>query len=88
MKRIGMVLFAMLAAAPCAHAAKLSAADKAWIDTCVKQRKGTAEGVAALRRYCVCMHEVVEDNRPFAITELERNYPPAHRSCRRKSGRR
>jgi len=28
-----------------------------------------------LRNYCICMHDVAEDNRPFDITELESTYP-------------
>ena len=66
-----------------ASAAKLSAADKAWIEKCVSDRKGEKIEPVALRKYCGCMHEVVEDNAPFeSITALERTFPPAHRVCR------
>lgn len=81
------ILFAAFTAMP-AQAAKLTAADRAWIESCVKQRDATREKRAALRRYCVCMQGIVEDNRPFEITELERAYSPAHLMCRKKSGRR
>lgn len=66
-----------------ASAAKLTAADKAWIDTCVSDRKQSSLKPAALRKYCGCMQAVVNNNEPFeSITELERTYPPAHRVCR------
>lgn len=66
-----------------ASAAKLTAADKAWIEKCVSDRKQSSLAPAALRKYCGCMQQVVDDNQPFeSITELERTYPPAHRVCR------
>ena len=34
------------------------------------------------------MQQMVEDNQPFGITELERSYPPAHIMCRKKAGMR
>lgn len=67
-----------------AHAAKLSAADQAWINTCITQRKDVKETPARLRNYCICMHDVVDDNQPFDITELERTYPPIHEFCVKK----
>ena len=60
---------------------KFSAADKAWIDTCIAQRKASNARPAAMRNYCTCMHDVVENNQPFGITELERTYPPVHEGC-------
>ncbi len=71
-----------------AHAAKLSDADKAWIDKCVSDRKASKAKPGALRKYCVCMHDVVDNNQPFEITELERTYPPVHRQCWKQAGRR
>jgi hypothetical protein len=67
-----------------AEAARLTPADKAWIDKCVADRKQSGDKPAALRKYCTCMHAIVEDNQPFGVTELERSYPPAHESCARK----
>ncbi|CAN5205928.1 hypothetical protein BH10PSE11_BH10PSE11_15530 [soil metagenome] len=65
-----------------AFAAKLTAADRAWIDTCISQRKASSEKPAKLRKYCACMQEVVDNNQPFeSITDLERTYPPAHQMC-------
>ena len=66
------------------HAAKLGDADRAWIDTCVTQRKESKAKQASLRAYCTCMHDVVEDNQPYDITELERSFPPVHELCWRK----
>ena len=70
-----------------AVAARLTPADKAWIATCVADRKASKAKPAALRKYCACMHAVVEDNRPFEITELERTYPPVHQQCWNKHRR-
>lgn len=69
-------------------AAKLNAADRAWIDTCIAQRAASREKPAALRKYCVCMQRIVEDNTAYTITDLERAFPPAHRMCWTKAGRR
>jgi len=67
-----------------ARAATLTAADRAWIAACVADRKDSGLRPAALKRYCVCMQAIVEDNQPFeSITALERAYPPAHQACRR-----
>ena len=69
------------------HAAKPTAADRAWIDTCISQRQPSKEAPARLRKYCACMQGIVEDNEPFEnITALERAYPPAHRMCRKDAG--
>ena len=68
---------ALLAAVPAA-AAKLSAADLAWIDTCIADRQLERLDPAKLRKYCECMQEIVEDNEPFTVSELEHSYPPAH----------
>lgn len=71
-----------------ALAVKLTAADRAWINTCIDQRKSSKEQPAKLRKYCTCMQDVVEDNQPFDdITALERTYPPAHEMCWEKAGR-
>ncbi len=71
------------------HAAKLTAADRAWIDTCISQRKSSKETPAMLRKYCVCMQQIVEDNQPFEnVTALERTFPPAHQMCWSDAGRR
>jgi hypothetical protein len=83
-----VMLALLLVASTPAFAAKRTAADKAWIETCVQQRQASREKPAALRRYCVCMQAVVEDNRAFEITELERTYPPAHQVCWKQAGRR
>ena len=67
-----------------ADAAKLSAADRAWIETCIAQRKETKERPDRLRNYCICMHDVVEDNKPYDISELEGAFPPVHEFCVKK----
>jgi hypothetical protein len=81
---LAIILALPAAASGAAHAAKPSAADRAWIDSCVAQRKDSKAASAALRGYCTCMHEIVDDNQPYGITELEREFPPAHQSCWRK----
>ncbi len=71
-----------------AYAAKLNAADRAWIDTCITQRKASKETPAKLRKYCACMQATVDDNQPFeSVTDLERTYPPAHQMCWKDAGR-
>jgi hypothetical protein len=70
------------------YAAKLTAADRAWIDTCISQRRASKETPARLRKYCTCMEETVDDNQPFEdVTSLERAYPPAHLMCWKEAGR-
>ncbi len=74
-------------------AAELGAADIAWIDKCVADRmRESSSGQMqprsvefAFRKYCTCMQEIVDNNEPFDITKLERNYPPAHEMCSQKS---
>ena len=78
-------LCAVLAAAP-ATAAKLSPADLAWIDKCVADRKLEQLDPVKLRKYCVCMQEIVDDNEPFTVSELEHSYPPAHVMCSDEAG--
>jgi hypothetical protein len=82
-----LALLAAVGAADAGIAAALSPEDLAWIDNCVADRAANDFEPKALRAYCVCMQEIVEDNRPFAsITELERTYPPAHVMCSEKAG--
>lgn len=71
-----------------ADAAQLSAADRAWIDTCMAQRKMSKEQSLKLRKYCTCMQQTVDDNEPFdSISALEHTYPPAHQMCWKDAGR-
>jgi hypothetical protein len=70
------------------YAAKLTAADRTWINTCISQRKAGGEKPTRLRKYCTCMEETIDDNQPFAdVTSLERAYPPAHLMCWKDAGR-
>jgi hypothetical protein len=69
-----------------AYAEGLSPADKAWIDKCIADRAIEKNDPVKLRKYCICMHDIVEDNEPFTVTELERSYPPAHAMCMEESG--
>jgi hypothetical protein len=70
------------------HADKLTAADRAWINTCISQRKASGEKPVRLRKYCTCMEETVDNNQPFEdVTSLERAYPPAHLMCWKDAGR-
>lgn len=73
---------------PTANAAKLTAADRAWIDTCMAQRKMSKEQPSKLRKYCTCMQATVDNNEPFdSISALEHTYPPAHQMCWKDAGR-
>jgi len=63
----------------------LDAAGTAWIETCIADRKNEGLERAKLRYYCACMQDIVEDNEPFTVTELERSYPPAHLMCTEKA---
>ena len=76
---------ALLAAAPVA-AAEFNAADLAWIDTCIADRQLERLDPAQLRKYCECMQQIVEDNEPFTVSELEHSYPPAHAMCHDVAG--
>jgi len=67
-------------------AAELSAADIAWIDTCIADRKIERPDPAKLRKYCECMQQIVDDNQPFTVSELEHSYPPAHVMCHDAAG--
>lgn len=70
-------------------AAKLTAADRAWIQTCIDQRQMSKEQPKKLRKYCTCMQGIVDDNKPFdSISALEHTYPPAHQMCWKDAGRR
>lgn len=78
----------MMSFASPAFAAKLTAADRAWIDTCMAQRQMSKEQPKKLRKYCTCMQETVDDNEPFdSISALEHIYPPAHQMCWKDAGR-
>lgn len=75
----------LLAVAP-GVAAGLSAADLAWIDQCIADRKIERLDPVKLRSYCECMQRIVEDNEPFTVAELEHSYPPAHLMCHDAAG--
>jgi len=72
---------------PVDAAPKLSAADKAWIDTCAnRQIANEKKATKAARIYCTCMHEMVENNEEMSQSDLEHSWPPVHISCRKKAG--
>ena len=83
-----LFLAAFLAATPAlAVAAEPSAADRAWIATCVDQlKREPAPGEQTKVRYCTCMHEQFDDNSKVTQTEMERMFPPMHRACNLESG--
>jgi hypothetical protein len=87
--KIWMAAFCLLGAlraiAPAA-AAELSAADLAWIDKCIADRKIENLDPVKLRKYCECMQQIVDDNEPFTVSELEHSYPPAHAMCHDEAG--
>jgi hypothetical protein len=68
-------------AIPRAQAADMKPADRAWIAKCIADRKAGVANPKALRPYCACMQQIVEDNQTFGVTDLERTYPPAHQMC-------
>ena len=68
-----------------ACAQDLSPADAAWIDKCISDRAAEKLDPIKLRKYCACMQQIVEDNEPFNVTELERSYPPAHVMCKEET---
>jgi hypothetical protein len=78
----------MMSLASPALAAKRTAADRAWIQTCMDQRQMSKEQPKKLRKYCTCMQGIVEDNEPFDASALEHTYPPAHLMCWKDAGRR
>lgn len=89
MTRTLVILLAIAFAIPPAQAAKLPALDKAWTEQCVSLRKASKNLAGTVRNYCVCMQELIGAEQKFeTITEMERMYPPAHRSCMRKAGMR
>ena len=56
------------------------------IDTCIADRRIEQLDPVKLRKYCTCMQQIVEDNEPFSVSELEHSYPPAHVMCQGEAG--
>jgi hypothetical protein len=69
-----------------AFAAKFTPADIAWIDKCMDQLKLENSNRQVVRKYCICMHEVFEDNTDASQNEMEHMFPPMHRLCITRSG--
>lgn len=82
----GAALILLAATTTPVAAAELSAADPAWIDTCIADRRIEQLDPVKLRKYCTCMQQIVEDNEPFSVSELEHSYPPAHVMCQGEAG--
>jgi hypothetical protein len=88
MKRIPLLtalLLAFIGTSTIAGAAKLSAADTAWIGKCMDQLKRDNANKTVLRKYCVCMHGYFDDNADVSQSDMEHMFPPAHRLCKRQS---
>lgn len=83
---LALALFLTLTVPP-ASAAPLSQADRAWIAACVDNLKGERGTAQSKQRYCACMHENFDDNQQVTQTEMERMYPPLHRTCQQEAGR-
>ena len=72
---------------PADAAPKLSAVDKAWIDTCANRlSSGEKKTPKSARIYCTCMHEQAENNEDMSQSDLEHSWPPMHLSCRKEAG--
>jgi hypothetical protein len=69
-----------------ASAAKLNAADNAWIGKCMNQLKRDNANKAIVRKYCTCMHAYFDDNADVSQSDMEHMFPPVHRACNRQSG--
>jgi hypothetical protein len=80
------LLGALVTTGRIAAAADLSAEDIAWIDTCIADRKIEQLDPVKLRKYCECMQQIVDDNEPFTVSELEHSYPPADVMCHDAAG--
>lgn len=78
-----LLSFASLPAAAQSAAQKI-AQDKEWIAHCVSQFAETNRKRAGL--YCRCMAKSVDTSQRLRQTELERSFPPVHRTCFRKAG--
>ena len=83
---VAFVLAVALTTGTIASAAKLSAADTAWIGKCMDQLKRENANKTVLRKYCVCMHGYFDDNADVSQSDMEHMFPPAHRQCKRQSG--
>jgi hypothetical protein len=83
---LAALLAVALTTSTIASAAKLSAADTAWIGKCMDQLKRENADKTVLRKYCVCMHGYFDDNADVSQSDMERMFPPAHRQCNRQSG--
>jgi hypothetical protein len=68
-----------------AFAAKFTPADIAWIDKCMNQLKLENSNRQIVRKYCICMHEVFQDNTNASQNEMELMFSPMHQRCNRKS---
>ena len=83
---LALCLLGPLVATGPAAAVELSAADIAWIDKCIADREIEQLDPVKLRKYCECMQQIVDDNEPFTVSELEHSYPPAHAMCQDEAG--
>ena len=82
----GAALILLAATAMPVAAAEFSAADLAWIEKCIADRKIEQLDPGKLGKYCACMQGIVEDNETFSVSELEHSYPPAHVMCQGEAG--
>jgi hypothetical protein len=69
-----------------AFAARLTAAGRAWIATCVDQLKLEKASKRSMQKYCTCLHDYFDDNARVTQSEMEHLFPPAHRACNSKAG--
>jgi hypothetical protein len=88
--RVALLASALLALAIAprpARAAKLSAADAAWIGKCESQLSKENARAKTVHKYCVCIHEMFDDNEDVSQSDMEHTFPPAHRMCMKTAGR-
>lgn len=65
-------------------AAQKGAQNKEWIAHCVSGISETNQPRA--RIYCRCMARSVDTSQKLRQTDLERSFPPVHRTCFKKAG--
>jgi len=83
---LALLALGTIMASNVAFAQKMTADDIKWINQCVADNQRSGATPEAVRKYCICMNEKMDEGEVRTITQWEKANPKAMAECDKESG--
>ncbi len=60
--------------------------DIAWINKCIKDNETEGQTYEVVRKYCICMTDLMPESEEASVTEWEKTHPKEEKYCDKKAG--